>query len=69
MKEGKPTGIKREDLSGRQGTIYQGERATVVRVRDTGSEVVLVLGFGDREIELFGYFVGDEFMEISSRLY
>lgn len=69
MQVGTPTGIKREDLSGPQGTTYQGERATVVHVRDSGSEVVLVLGFGDREIELFGYFADDEFMELSARLY
>jgi hypothetical protein len=65
---GKATGIKREDLTGPQGITYQGERATIVDVRDSGSEVELLLGFGDREILLSGYFDGDEFMELNSRL-
>jgi hypothetical protein len=69
MERGKPTGIKREHLSGPQGTTHHGERATFVRVRDSGSAVELVLGFGDRELVLFGYFEGDEFMELDSRVY
>jgi len=69
LKEGRPTGIKREDLSGPKGPIYQGERATVVSFSESGSEVVLWLGFGDRNIELFGYFAGDEFIELDSQFY
>ena len=68
MEEGRPTGIKWEDLSGPQVTAYRGERATGVHVEHSGPEVVLVLGFGDRNIELFGYFEGDEFIKQSSRL-
>ncbi len=63
--EGKPTGIKREDLSGPHGVVYHGERATVVEIRDAGSGAELLLGFGDREVLLFGYFNDDdEFIHI-----
>jgi hypothetical protein len=50
-----PTGIKLQDFYVWQGVMYRGERATASRVRDSGSEVEVVLHFGDREIELSGY--------------
>jgi hypothetical protein len=66
LTEGTPTGIKRQDLNGRQGVTYRGERAQVVRSRETykeiGSEAALLLGYGDRHLMLHGYFEGDEFM-------
>lgn len=67
--KGTPTGIKREDLYGRQAVLYGGERATVVKAIDTGPEVELLLGFGDREVWLSGYFDdNDEFIDFDSRL-
>lgn len=66
---GKPTGIKRGDITGPQDVIYHGEQATVVEARNFDSEVELLLGFRDREILLFGYFDDDdEFIELPDQL-
>ena len=46
------------------------ERAQVIRHSFDSSTSLecIVLGFGNREIELYGYFEGDEFMEVDAHL-
>ena len=70
MNEGTPTGIRRQDLNGRMGVKYRGERAQVVHY---GSDVRglldrIVLGFGNRHVALYGYFKAGEFMEVKREL-
>jgi hypothetical protein len=70
VKEGTPTGIKRQDLGGRMGVKYAGERAQVVHYGSDAHGLMdrIVLGFGDRHIALYGYFEAGEFMEVDHEL-
>lgn len=72
MGRGEPTGIRREDLSNPMGFMFKGERWRVVKHTEEadagGSRDRLVLGSGDRHLELYGYFDGEDFMEVRSRL-
>ena len=70
MREGTPIGIRYEDLHGRQGVTYRGERGQVIRhLYDSLSSLEhIVLGFGDREVALSGCFEGEEFMEVEAHL-
>jgi hypothetical protein len=67
LEQGKPTGIKWQDLSSRRGVKFEGERGWVITYRsDHDSSLdLLELGFGDWHLRLYGYFDGDEFMEVS----
>ena len=70
MREGTPTGIRYEDLHGRQGVTYRGERGQVIRHRfDSPTSLeLIILGFGNRVVALWGYFEGGEFMEVEAHL-
>jgi hypothetical protein len=54
------------------GFMFKGERWRVVKHTEEadagGSRDRLVLGSGDRHLELYGYFDGEDFMEVRSRL-
>jgi hypothetical protein len=74
--EGRPTGIKYEDADDaarRGGTIdFEGRRAEVVRLNVESSmgmqhTALLDLNLGEEHLVLFGYFSGDEFMEVGRK--
>ena len=69
MPEGKPTGIKGQDVApveprGITYVTFEGKRAAVTRYVATSSPEILELGFGDSHLRLYGYFDGEEFMEV-----
>ena len=77
MKEGgRPTGIKyqdADDAARRGGSVdFEGRRAEVVRLNvetsmGTQHTALLDLDLGEEHIVLFGYFSGDEFMEVGRK--
>ena len=77
MKEGgRPTGIKyqdADDATRRGGSVdFEGRRAEVVRLNvetsmGTQHTALLDLDLGEEHIVLFGYFSGDEFMEVGRK--
>ncbi len=67
--EGRPTGITHGDVN-RLGIVdFEGRQAQLVRSNleshvGTGHTVLLELDLGDEHLVLWGYFSGDEFMEV-----
>jgi len=69
LENGRPTGITRRDLEhdghGVRYVTFEGERGVIVRYDSSTSPEVLVLGFGGpRDLMIYGYFDGDEFMKV-----
>lgn len=72
MTQGRPTGIKLRDIYGHSGLSlgrnveFEGQRGEIIsHGADTrGSLETLDLGFGHYNLRLYGYFSGDEFMEV-----
>ena len=67
--KGKPTGIKYQDIArpGAAGITYvtfERKRAAVTRYVASSSQEIVELGFGNSHLRLYGYFDGDEFMEV-----
>ena len=72
MERGTPTGIKYRGLTDPTGVTFEGRQGSVIRyaVRFDASRSLdlLVLGFGDSYLALYGYFGGDdEFMEVDRK--
>ena len=74
--EGRPTGIKYEvadDAARRGGTVeFEGRQAEVVRLNvessmGTQHTALLDVDLGEEHLVLFGYFSGDEFMEVGRK--
>ena len=68
MGKGRPTGIKRQDFThagpGVTYITFEGEQAAVLNYDPNSYPVILELGHGRRDLRLYGYFDGDEFMEV-----
>jgi hypothetical protein len=67
LKEGKPTGITRQNVENLGKVEFEGERGQLIgHDWDSRSTLeYLKLGFGDSHLILYGYFHGNEFMEVS----
>ena len=73
MEQGTRTGIKYQGLNDPMGVAFEGRQGTVVRYAErfdaSRSLDLLVLGFGDSYLALYGYFSGDaEFMEVDREI-
>jgi hypothetical protein len=66
LEEGKPTGIKRQDVYTRGKVEFGGQLGWVVHyTSDSHSQLTLLeIGFGNLHLRLYGYWSGDEFMEV-----
>ena len=69
MVKGRPTGIKRQDFAhagpGVTYITFEGEQVAVLNYDPNSYPEILELGgHGGRDLRLYGYFGGDEFMEV-----
>ncbi len=67
MDEGRPTGIKSQDVERLAVVTFEGRRVQLYRMRrDERGRVVIELDPHDEgpRLALYGYFDGDEFMEV-----
>ena len=68
MGKGRPTGIKRQDFThagpGVTYITFEGEQVPVLNYEPNSYPEILELGHGGRDLRLYGYFDGDEFMEV-----
>jgi hypothetical protein len=70
LKEGKPTGINRQDVVQLGKVEFEGQRGQLIGYGSDSTDSrtaldFLRLGFGDAHLILYGYFHGNEFMEVS----
>jgi len=78
LEQGTRTGIKRRGLTDPLGVTFEGRQGTIVRYAErfdaSRSLDLLVLGFGDSYLALYGYFSGDAefgdnvFMEVDREI-
>lgn len=67
MDEGRPTGIKRQDVDSLAVVTFEGRRAQLYRKRqDERGRFLIELDphEGGTRLALYGYFDGEEFMEV-----
>jgi hypothetical protein len=68
MGKGRPTGIKRQDVThagpGVTYITFEEEQVPVLNYDPNSYPEILELGHGRRDLRLYGYFDGDEFMEV-----
>ena len=68
MGKGRPTGIKRQDFThagpGVTYITFEEEQVPVLNYDPNSYPEILELGSGGRDLRLYGYFDGGEFMEV-----
>ena len=68
MGKGRPTGIKRQDFThagpGVTYVTFEWEQVAVLNYDPNSNPEILELGRGGPDLRLYGYFDGDEFMEV-----